>query len=75
MAFGGIHEKYPSLCVLHYVREGSARRVLADRSGTAQLVVVDNRGHGGFTGLLLGSVGLHLVDHAGCPVAVVRHRN
>jgi nucleotide-binding universal stress UspA family protein len=74
-ALGGIREKYPDLCVLHEVREGSARRALADWSGTAQLVVVGNRGHGGFTGLLLGSVGLHLVDHAGCPVAVVRQRN
>jgi nucleotide-binding universal stress UspA family protein len=72
-ALAGIGEQYPDLCVLRVVREGSARRVLADWSGTAQLVVVGNRGHGGFTGLLLGSVGLHLVDHAGCPVAVVRH--
>jgi len=73
-SLAGLAEKYPDLRVRRVVREVSARRLLADWSRTAQLVVVGNRGHGGFAGLLLGSVGLHLVDHAGCPVAVVRSR-
>ncbi|MFF4760190.1 universal stress protein [Streptomyces sp. NPDC001292] len=38
-------------------------------SGVAGL---GNRGHGGFTEALLGSVGQHLVQHAACPVVVVR---
>jgi len=52
--------------------EGEAARVLVDLSSAAELLVVGSRGHGGFTGLLLGSVSQHCVQHAACPVVVVR---
>lgn len=55
------------------VAEGHPTAVLLDRSRDADLVVVGNRGHGGFAGMLLGSVSQHLVAHATCPVVVVRH--
>jgi nucleotide-binding universal stress UspA family protein len=71
-AMAGITERYPDLHVRRQVRHGSARRLLTDWSRTAQLVVVGSRGHGGFAGLLLGSVGQHLLHRAGCPTAVVR---
>jgi nucleotide-binding universal stress UspA family protein len=47
-------------------------RALIDQGAFADLLVVGSRGHGGFHGLVLGSVSLRCVLHARCPVAVVR---
>ena len=54
------------------VREGNAARVLLDASDGATMLVVGSRGHGGFAGVLLGSVSAYCTDHARCPVVVVR---
>jgi nucleotide-binding universal stress UspA family protein len=46
---------------------------LAQHPGVhADLIVVGNRGRGGFTGLLLGSVSLRTLGAARCPVIIVR---
>jgi nucleotide-binding universal stress UspA family protein len=54
------------------VAHGNAAKVLIDASEGAELLVIGNRGHGGFTEMLLGSVGQHCTQHATCPVVVVR---
>ena len=66
-------DKYPGVSIEQVVIDASAANVLTGVSSTAQLVMVGTRGHGGFAGLLLGSVGLQLLHHADCPVLVVRN--
>ncbi|WP_327002198.1 universal stress protein [Dactylosporangium sp. NBC_01737] len=67
----GWKEKYPSVKVETLLVNGRTAEVLVGASRTAQLIVVGSRGHGGFTGLLLGSVGQQLMHHAECPVLIV----
>jgi nucleotide-binding universal stress UspA family protein len=54
------------------VTQGIAAQVLLDACDGADLLVVGSRGHGGFAEALLGSVSQHCVQHAPCPVVVIR---
>ena len=51
---------------------GHPAQVLIDESKQADLLVVGGSGHGAFTGMLVGSVSIHCVTGAFCPVTVVR---
>jgi nucleotide-binding universal stress UspA family protein len=51
--------------------EGTPARVLLTASAGASLLVVGSKGHGDLGSILLGSVGMHCVHHATCPVVVV----
>jgi nucleotide-binding universal stress UspA family protein len=58
--------------VVRRVAEGHPVRVLLDAAAGAEMLVVGSRGHGGFAGMLLGSVSEHVVAHAPCAVVVIR---
>lgn len=67
-----VREAHAGLDLRTSVVEGPPARVLVEASSRAELLVVGSRGHGGFTGALVGSVSEHCVAHAHCPVVVVR---
>jgi nucleotide-binding universal stress UspA family protein len=52
--------------------EGDPADVLEAEAEQADLVVVGSRGRSGIAAALLGSVTRHVVDHAACPVVVVK---
>ncbi len=54
-----------------FVESSSPVPTLVGRSAAAQLLVVGARGLGAFERVMLGSVGIGLIRHARCPVAVV----
>lgn len=53
------------------VLRGQAAPILLEAAKSAALLVVGTRGHGAFSGMLLGSVSQHCVQHATCPVVVI----
>ena len=62
----------PSVSVTGVAEPGRAEDVLVDASRDAGLVVVGSRGHGGFVGLMLGSVSHGVMRRSASPVVVVR---
>lgn len=58
----------------HVIHEASTDVILA-AAAAADLVVLGNRGRGGFAGAIIGSVAENVVRHAPCTVVVVRKRD
>lgn len=57
--------------VKRVVREGGAAGVLLEAAEGADALVVGTRGHGGFVGMLLGSVSTQCAHHSRCPLVIV----
>lgn len=64
----------PGLMVHRTLRHGRAATVIVDAAVDLEvdLVVVGSRGHGALRSMVLGSVSAEVVDHAPCPILVVR---
>lgn len=67
-----VRRRHPALAMISRRHDGAPAEVLTDASHHASLLVLGHRGLGGFTELLVGSVSIQVVNHATCPVIVVR---
>lgn len=54
------------------IANGHPAKALLNSAEQAELLVLGNRGRGGFSKALLGSVTAYITHHATCPVLVVR---
>lgn len=64
-------DRHPDLKVAAELSEREPAQALAVLALDCDLLVTGTRGHGGFTGVLLGSVSNKLAAHAPCPVVVI----
>ncbi|MDG4757974.1 universal stress protein [Micromonospora sp. WMMD710] len=62
----------PGLTISGEIIDGEAAAVLVGESPTAALIVLGDRGLGGFAALVLGSVAVQVAAYADCPVLVAR---
>ncbi|MEX0172086.1 universal stress protein [Streptomyces sp. LMG1-1-1.1] len=69
---GAVHERCPDLPVTKELSRREAVSGLREAAGDRGTIVVGSRGLGGFSALMLGSVGLGVAARAEVPVIVVR---
>jgi nucleotide-binding universal stress UspA family protein len=67
-----LRKEFLDVVVTTRVLRGHPAPILVEASKDADLLVVGSRGHGEFTGMLIGSVSEHCAAHAHCPVLVHR---
>jgi nucleotide-binding universal stress UspA family protein len=63
---------FPSVTIKPVVVEGHPAPALVKAARQADLLVVGSRGHGEFSGMLLGSVSEYCSHHTSCPITIVR---
>ena len=68
-----VSDEHSKVEVVSVEVEGAPGAVLVAESQDNELLVVGSRGHGGFAGLLLGSVIQQCANHAACPVVIIPH--
>ncbi|MDZ5443734.1 universal stress protein [Micromonospora sp. 4G57] len=62
----------PAVRVSGEIIDGEASAVLVGESPTAAMIMLGDRGLGGFASLVVGSVAIQVASYADCPVLVVR---
>lgn len=70
-ALAALSERATGIELERVLRMGQPAKILVEEASGADLLVVGSRGHGGFAGLLLGSVSHQCAMHASCPVLIV----
>lgn len=71
-SIAGYAEKYPDVLVTQHQEEEDPGRTLVAASEDADTLVVGSRGRSDAASVVFGSVSRFLVEHARCPVIVVR---
>ncbi|MEU4678684.1 universal stress protein [Micromonospora sp. NPDC023737] len=62
----------PGVHVTGEIIDGEAAAVLLGETATAAMIVLGDRGLGGFSALVVGSVAIQVASYADCPVLVAR---
>ncbi|MBC8195865.1 MAG: universal stress protein [Acidimicrobiia bacterium] len=63
---------HPDVEIRKVIKKGRAADTLMAAAEGADMLVVGNRGRGGFAGLRLGSVSQSIAHHSPCPLVIVR---
>ena len=62
----------PQVPITKLVAHGDVSASLIEAAKNADMLVLGSRGRGGFAGLKLGSVSSECVQHAECPVVIIK---